>query len=178
MDVAHNLSNGEFMPQPAVRNRSRRFSWSDPRITAKRGQQQSGLAYLQAIASGAAPQPPIGLALGFSLIEAERGHVVFEMIPDEFHYNPIGTVHGGLAAMLIDSASGCAVYSTLDAGVRWTTIKMSIDYLKGLSDSVGTIRCVGRTVRVGRSIGIADASVVGNDGTVYARGTTTCMILS
>ena len=177
MDAAKPLADARIMLQTAPRTRTRRFSWTDPHLTAERGRQQSGLAYLQSIAAGDAPQPPIGLALGFSLVEAERGRVVFAMTPEEFHYNPIGTIHGGVAAVLIDSASGCAVYSTLDAGVQWTTVQMSIDYLKGLSDRAGPVRCEGRIVRVGRRVGIADAEVVGGDGTVFARGTTTCMIL-
>jgi uncharacterized protein (TIGR00369 family) len=177
MDMIHARGQAEFMPQPATVSRVRRFAWSDPRLAAERGRKQSGLDYLRSIATGEAPQPPIGLALGFSLVEADYGRAVFALTPDEYHYNPIGTVHGGLAAVLIDSASGCAVYSTLDAGVQWTTLQMSIDYLKGMNDAVGPVRCEGRVVRVGRRVGVADAEVVGTDGTVFARGSTTCMIL-
>ena len=117
------------------------------------------------------------MTLGFGAIEVEEGRATFTVEPAEFHYNPIGSVHGGLAATLIDSATGCAVHTTLPAGTGYVTVNFSVDLVKGIGDGVGVLRCEGRVVRAGGRIAVADAEVRGPDGTLYARGTATCLIL-
>ncbi|MFO0557574.1 MAG: PaaI family thioesterase [Polyangiales bacterium] len=158
------------------RSRERTFAWEDPRAAAQAGHALTGLEYLRSIVTGALPQPPIAMALALRLTEVSEGRAVFECTPDESHFNLIATVHGGLAATLIDSASGCAVYSTLGLGDRWTTVNLSIDYLAALDDQTGALRCEGSVVRVGRTIAIADARVLDSRGSLVARGSSTCLV--
>src|SRR6185295_4939079 len=99
--------------------RARTITWDDPLPAAASARGRSGLDYLHAIAAGDVPPPPIAVLLGFELVEVEEGRAVFAVTPQEFHYNPIGVVHGGLAATLLDSAMGCAVHSTLPAGTGY-----------------------------------------------------------
>jgi uncharacterized protein (TIGR00369 family) len=162
--------------QRADAARTRTFQWGDPVAAAERGAALGGLAYLRAIVAGEIPQPPIAEALDMRLTEVEPGRAVFTCDPSEIHYNLIGTVHGGLAATLIDSATGCAVYSALDPGDRWTTLNLSVEYLAGIDQTTGLVTCEARTVRVGRRVGIADAVVRDGSGRVYARGSTTCLL--
>jgi len=167
-------------PLPALRApqlRTRTFHWLDPMDALERGVGLTGLEYLAAIARGEIAQPPLGEAMGFRLTEIESGRALFTAEVAEHHYNLIGSVHGGFAATLIDSASGCAVMSTLGVGDRWTTLNLQIDYLAGLDRDAGAIVCEGRLVRVGRRTAIADAELRDTQGRVYARGSSTCLIM-
>src|SRR5438045_3075237 len=110
----------------AAPERSRTFTWQDPLASAGHGLMLSGLGFLQAIASGRIPKPPIAEALGFTLAEVSEGLAVFTVQPAEYHYNPIGVVHGGLAATLLDSAMACSVQSTLPAGKIYTTLELKV----------------------------------------------------
>src|SRR6185295_14670962 len=100
-------------------SRERTITWEDPLPAATSARGLSGLEYMRAIAAGDVPPPPIAVLMGFELVEVEEGRAVFAVTPQEFHYNPIGVVHGGLAATLLDSAMGCAVHSTLPAGTGY-----------------------------------------------------------
>ena len=111
--------------------RSRTFSWHDPLETAARASSLSGLEYMTAIAEGTVPPPPITRLMGFSLVEVQRGRAVFAMDPAEWMYNPIGSVHGGVAATLLDSCMGCAVHTTLDPGSAYTTTDLQVRYIRG-----------------------------------------------
>lgn len=156
---------------------SRAFGWADPAIVAGAARTAgSGLDYMRAIARGDLPPPAICDTLDFALAEVERGRAVFACTPQEMHYNPMGTVHGGLAATLIDSATGCAVHSRLDKGYGFTTVYLTVEYLRGLTDRTGVVRATGRVVKSGAHLVIADAELADGAGTVYARGTATCMI--
>ena len=99
-----------------------------------------GLGFLKAIIAGTLPQPPISEIMGFHLTEAEPGRVVFEGLPNLQHYNPIGSVHGGFAATLLDSALGCAIFSTLHKGDAWTTLELKLNYMRGMSHDTGPVR--------------------------------------
>jgi len=158
-------------------DRSRTYTWDDPKAGASAGRKWSGLEYMQAVQSGAVPAPPIAATLDFRLERVAEGDVVFVCRPGEMHYNPIGMVHGGLAATLIDSATGCAVHTRLPAGVGYTTINLSVDYIKAITDDSGEIRCRGKVVKAGGRVAIADATITDSKGTVYARGSATCLIM-
>lgn len=158
-------------------SRTRSYAWRDPRAGAAAGIQMSGLDYMRAIMAGGLAGAPIADTLGFRLAEVAEGTVTFVCEPGEYLYNPIGSVHGGVAATLIDSATGCAIHTTLPAGVPYTTVNLSVDYMKAISDKSGVIACTGRVVRAGARIAVADAEVTGADGTVYARGSATCLIM-
>ena len=157
--------------------RTRAYSWGDTKSAAAGAMKMSGKDYLTAIMNGTAPAAPMADTLDFRLAIVEDGRIVFVCTPSEFHYNPIGSVHGGLAATLIDSATGCAVHSTLPPGTGYVTVNFSVDLIKGIGDDSGELRCEGRIVRSGGRIAVADAEVKGADGTLYARGSATCLIL-
>jgi uncharacterized protein (TIGR00369 family) len=136
----------------------------------------SGLAFLKAMMAGAHPGPPISTANDFWLAEAEDGRVVFEGNPSERFFNPLGTIHGGWIATLLDSAMGCAVHSTLKPGFGYTTIDMSISYVRAVMPTLGTLRCEGRTIHVGGRIATSEGRLVDATGKLLAHGTETCMI--
>jgi uncharacterized protein (TIGR00369 family) len=135
-----------------------------------------GLGFLQAIINGTLPQAPIAELLGFHLAEVENGRAVFEGQPEFRHYNPIGTVHGGLAATLLDSALGCAVFSTLHKGDTWTTLELKLNFVRPLTKDTGPVRAEGRIVHRGRTVATSEGDLKDRAGKLYAHATTTCMI--
>lgn len=157
--------------------RSRVITWSDPQEAAEIGRTMSGLDYLRAIVEGQIPQPPISQTIGMRLVEAEEGRAVFALEPAEYHYNPIGSVHGGIAATLLDSAMGCALNTLLPKGTAYTTLELKVNYIRPLTTSVGTVRCEGTVIHVGGRIATAEGRVVDAAGKLYAHGTTTCLIM-
>jgi uncharacterized protein (TIGR00369 family) len=136
----------------------------------------SGLEFLRRISDGRLPTPPIAALLGFRLAEVSEGYARFEMTPEFRHYNPIGVVHGGLAATLLDSCMGCAVQTHLPAGTSYTTLEIKINFVRALTEQTGPIRAEARTLHVGRRAGTAEGKLIDAKGTLFAHGTTTCMI--
>lgn len=135
-----------------------------------------GLAFLQAIVAGTLPQPPIGEPMGFHLSEAAQGRVVFTGLPEFRHYNPMGVVHGGFAATLLDSALGCAIFTTLAKGDGWTTVEMKYNLVRPLTKDTGPVFAEGRVVHRGRTIATSEGDVKDAAGKLYAHATSTCMI--
>jgi uncharacterized protein (TIGR00369 family) len=123
-------------------------------------------------------QPPIGQTLGFSLVEVDRGRAVFEGTPDERHYNPMGGVHGGYAATLLDSACGIAVHSMLKPDQGFTTLELKVSYLRGMNDTTGPIRAEGRVLNMGRRVAFAEADIRDADGRLMATATSTLLVLA
>ena len=136
----------------------------------------SGLEFLRKIASGELPRPPITALIGFGLAEVEDGKVAFTSEPQRHHYNPIGSVHGGFAATLLDSCMSCAVQTRLPAGKGYTTLEFKINLVRGLTDQTGPVRAEGTAIQVGSRIGTAEGRIVDAEGRLYAHGTTTCLI--
>lgn len=137
----------------------------------------TGLELLHAIAAGEAPGAPIAELLGFEAVEAEEGRVVFAYLPQPDHYNPLGSVHGGVAATLLDSAMGCAVHSTLPAGGGYTTLELKVNFTRAITADTGRIVCEGTVVHRGGRTATADGRVVAEDsGKLLAHGTTTCLL--
>ena len=166
------------MPDRNAAARTRVVSWTDARLVAEAARTMAGIDFLRAMLAGQVSKPPIAETLGFDLARVEPGVAVFTCTPGEEHYNPIGVVHGGLVSTLIDSATGCAVHTTLPEGVGYTTISLSVHLLRPLTDESGPVRCVGQVVHRGGRVAIAEGEVVGDrDGKVYARGRTVCLIL-
>jgi len=157
-------------------SRTRTITWEDPRALAKAAVGLSGMEYLQKIVSGELPPPPIGALMNFRIGEVTEGRAVFLVEPAEYHYNPIGVVHGGLAATLLDSAMGCAVHSTLPAGASYTTLEIKVNYIRPMSAETGLVRCEAKTIHVGGRTATAEGKVVDAKGKLYAHGTTTCII--
>ncbi len=134
-----------------------------------------GLEQLRAMLAGGL-KAPIGQTLGFDLVEVERGRVVFEGKPDRSVYNPLGAVHGGYAATLLDSACGIAVHSELGPNRGHTTLELKVSYLRGLSQQSGTVRATGRTVSVGRRVAFAEATLHDGEGRLCATATSTLLV--
>lgn len=135
-----------------------------------------GLFFLKGILTGDFPQPPIAETLGFHLVEAEPGRVVFEGLPEFRHYNPIGTVHGGFAATLLDSALACAIFTTMLKGDLWTTLELKLNYVRALTKDTGPVRAEGRIIHRGRTVATSEGDLKDMSGKLYAHATTTCMI--
>jgi uncharacterized protein (TIGR00369 family) len=134
-----------------------------------------GLQQLRTMLTGDL-KAPIGQTLGFELVEVDRGKAVFEGTPDRSVYNPLGSVHGGYAATLLDSACGIAVHSQLDANRGYTTLELKVSYLRGLSERSGTVRATGRTVSVGHRVAFAEATLHDGDGQLCATATSTLLV--
>jgi uncharacterized protein (TIGR00369 family) len=137
---------------------------------------KSGLEMFQAMLAGELPAPPISETLDFLLVEADAGRVVFQGRPGFAHYNPMGTVHGGWFATLLDSALGCAVASILPAGKAYTTAELKVNIVRPLTDRVPFVRAEGHVIHGGGRMATADARLTGSDGKLYAHGSTTCFI--
>ena len=137
---------------------------------------KSGLELFKAMIAGELPAPPISQTLDFILVEAELGRVVFQGRPGFAHYNPMGIVHGGWFATLLDSALGCAVASTLPAGKAYTTAELKVNIVRPLTDKVPVVRAEGHVIYGGRRMATSDARLTGPDGRLYAHGSTTCFI--
>jgi uncharacterized protein (TIGR00369 family) len=163
---------------PSSAERSRTFSWHDPLETAARASSLSGVQYMTAIAEGTIPPPPIAQLMGFSLIEVERGRAVFAFEPAEWMYNPIGTIHGGVAATLLDSCMGCAVHTTLDPGSAYTTTDLQVRYIRGMTAGMGRVLAEGTVVHSGGRIATAEGRlIVEADEKLIAHASTGCVIL-
>jgi len=160
------------------KERSRTYSWEDPLAALGSASGRSGLEVMRMVAAGELPQPPIAMTLDFRLVEVERGRVVFECEPAEFHYNPIGTVHAGLASTLLDSAMGCAFVTTLDEVVGWTTLELKANFTRPLTAETGVVRCVGTVVHPGRTVATTEARIEDAEGRLYAHGTSTILVLA
>ena len=157
--------------------RTRTYSWDDPLALRDAIAGRSGLELMQPMASGEIPPPPIAQTLGFRLVEAERGHAVFECEPAEYHYNPIGIVHAGLAMTLMDSAMGLAFVTTLSEPVGWTTLEVKSNFTRALTGDTGTVRCTGSIVHRGRRVATTEARVEDAQGRLCAHGTSTILVL-
>ncbi len=118
----------------------------------------------------------MGRLMNIRLTVANRGEVVFEGVPEEYHYNPMGIVHGGMAATILDSALGCCVYTCVEAGDVWTTLDIKVSYLKAMTVETGLVRAIAKTIHVGRTVALAEARLVDVNDVIYAHATSTCLI--
>jgi len=137
---------------------------------------KTGLAQMQAMLDGELPFAPIAKTLDFSLIRVEPGVALFQGKPGPAHFNPMGSVHGGWFATMLDSALGCAVHTLMPAGRGYTTAELSVNYVRGLSPQVGRVRAEGKVIHCGRQLATAEARLFGPDGTLFAHATTTCLV--
>ena len=156
--------------------RERHHRWDDPAVSAAAAGERDGLAFLRAMLAGELPGPPIAATLDFRLRHVEPGRVVFELEPAEYHYNPIGSVHGGVYATLLDSATGCAVHSMLPAGARYTSLDLSVKFLRAVRADTGPLTCEGTVTHLGSRTALAQARLTGPDGRLYAHATSSLMI--
>lgn len=162
---------------PGESDRRRIVSWEDPAPAAAAARDLSGLEFLGAMVAGRIPPPPIGALVGLELVEVHEGRAVFTLEPAECHYNPIGSMHGGMITTLLDSAMSCAVHTTLPKGTGYTTLDLNVTFLRPVTVATGRLRGEGRAVHVGSRVGTAEGRVTDTAGKLYATGTTTCVIL-
>ncbi len=159
--------------------RSRTITWEDPLVGFAAAGDMSGLEYLQAIGEGRVPKPPMAELMGIEGLEVEEGRAVFAVVPQEFHYNPIGIVHGGLAMTLLDSAMGCAVQTTLPAGMGYTTLEIKVNFDRPITRETGRVLCEAKVVNGGKTVATAEGRVWAEEtGKLLAHGTTTCLLFS
>lgn len=156
--------------------RSRTFEWEDPHTGAKEGLEMAGLDYLLAMMEGKIPPPPLITTLDLQLQKVTVGEAVFTFQPQEFHYNPIGTVHGGVISSILDSALGCTLHSTLDAGVGYTSLDLKVNFLKAVTIKSGLLSATGKLIHKGGRTALVEARLTDNEGTIYAHATSSCMI--
>jgi uncharacterized protein (TIGR00369 family) len=156
--------------------RQRTYRWDDAAVAAAAAREQDGASFLTAMLTGALPGAPVAHTLDFRPVSVQPGVVVFEFTPAEFHYNPIGSVHGGVIATLCDSACGCAVHSMLPAGSYYTSLDLSVKFLRPVTATTGPMTCEGTVIHLGGRSGLAEARLTDADGKLYAHATSSCMI--
>lgn len=137
---------------------------------------KTGLEQMQAMLRGELPHAAIAKTLDFLVIGIGDGTATFQGTPGPQHFNPMGTVHGGWFATLLDSALGCAVHTKMPAGRGYTTAELSVNIVRALTLKVPRVRAIGRVIHCGRQLATADAQLIGPDGTLYAHATTTCLV--
>ena len=157
-------------------DRTLTVTWEDPAIGASQVKDMSGLEYLQAIIDGSIPPPPIAKLMGFTIDSVEVGRAVFTVEPHESHYNPIGTVHGGLVCTLLDSVAGCATQTTLPKGMAYTSLEIKVNYLRPVLATSGTLTAVGIVTKPGRRAAFVDATVTDASGKLVATATSTLLV--
>ena len=136
----------------------------------------TGLEYMQQVMTGEVPPSGMGQLMNFNLVEVSEGHAVFTIQPDERHYNGLGIAHGGLAATLLDSATGCAINTMMPAGKVFTTLEMKVNYVRPMTRETGVVRCEANVIHAGGRTATAEGRIVDRDGKLYAHGTATCML--
>ena len=157
--------------------RQRAITWADPAAAAASGLGLDGLAYMRALVTGKVPLPPICALLGITMIEAAPGMTVLRAEPAEYHYNTLGIVHGGLAAALLDSCTGCAVHTTLPAAASYSTLEIKVNFVRPISVETGLIRAQGKVIHRGRTVATAEGRLTTErDGRLLAHATSTCLI--
>lgn len=145
-------------------------------VSADRQKEMTGLAFVQGLADGTLPLNTIAKTLGYDVIEVASGRVVVAIEPNDSHLNPAGTVHGGLAATLLDTCMGLAIQSTLDAGIGQTTVEFKISLVRPITPETGLIKAEGTVLNCGRRVGTAEGRITDGKGRLLAHGTTTCLI--
>ncbi len=178
----HTLSFVKELTEPSRRptelrhGRRREVTWQDPLISAALALDMSGLDYLRAIADDTIPRPPVAALLGMGIERIDPGNVTFSLDVGEHLYNPIGSVHGGVFATLLDSAMGCAVHSMLPVGRAYTTLELKVNFVKALTVDTPLVTAEGEVISAGRQDTTAAGRLVGPDSELFAHATTTCLI--
>jgi uncharacterized protein (TIGR00369 family) len=158
--------------------RTRTYSWSDPFAHTEFAATATGLELLQAMGRGDLPAPPIMHMIGADGLAAEEGSVTVRLSPQEFHYNPLGTVHGGVISTLLDTAAACSVHTTLPAGVGYTSLDLNVKFLRPVTLDSGKLTCRGEVLQRGRRTALAEARLTDAKGKLLAHATSTCLILN
>ena len=166
----------ESTPESWGPPRSRTVEWHDPMITAAGALERTGLQTMEAIRDGVLPPPPIAMLVQMGITAVEEGRVEFTCAVDESVYNPIGVVHGGLVCTMLDTVAGCAVHTTLPAGVAYTSIELKVSYLRGVHAGSGPLTAIGRVVKPGRRVAFAEGKVLDAAGKTVATASSSLLV--
>jgi uncharacterized protein (TIGR00369 family) len=167
------------MSETASTTRTRTLEWSDPVATAAAGAELAGIDYMRALIAGELPAPPIAITMNMGPIELEEGRVVFAGVPGEEHYNPIGVVHGGYAATILDSVLGCAVHTTLPVGGMYTTLELKVNFLRPSFAGGARLLAEGTVLHRGSTAVLVEATITdAGSGKKIAHATSTCLVLT
>lgn len=156
--------------------RERLLTWDDPLALTERVRGLAGLDVLERVVRGDLPQWPMTRLMGIALVAVAPREAIVEGRPEEWHYNPAGVVHGGFAATILDTAVGCAIFTTMDAGHTYTTIELKVNYLRPVTVATGTVRATGTVLHRGRRTAMAEGRLEDGTGRLLAHATTTCLV--
>lgn len=157
-------------------SRQKTVTWHDPGVSAAAVRTMSGLEFMQALILGELPPPPILSLMNLEAVAASEGMAEFRCTPDESHYNPIGSVHGGFVCTVLDSVLGCAAQTTLPAGQGYTSLEIKVNYLRGLTASSGTLTAIGRVTKPGSRACFAEGEVRDGAGKLIATASSTLLV--
>ncbi|HEX2621147.1 MAG TPA: PaaI family thioesterase [Phototrophicaceae bacterium] len=157
--------------------RTHTLEWDDPSITARAAPTMSGMEFLNAISKGELPAAPMAIVMNLRFIEITSGRILATAQPGEYLYNPIGVIHGGFTATLLDTVMACSIHSTLPAGSGYTTIEIKVNMVRPITLASGLLYAEGKVIHGGKRIATAEGTIKDAEGKLYAHGTTTCMIL-
>jgi uncharacterized protein (TIGR00369 family) len=164
------------MTQTQDGERIRTFGWSDPAQTMALIGRRTGLELLQAMSAGELPAPPIMQLIDMAGMQAEEGSVTVTLDPQEFHYNPLGTMHGGVISTLLDTAAACSVHTTLPAGVGYTSLDLNVKFLRPVTLASGRLTCTGTVIQRGRRTALAEARLTDGQGRLAAQAMSSCLL--
>jgi uncharacterized protein (TIGR00369 family) len=177
VEHAEHLAYVERLDFDAHHLRTHTITWTDPSAVRRAHTGRDGYERLLAMLRGESSPPPAVAALGIELEEVDRGRVVFSLVADELHENPMGTMHGGVIATLVDTAMGCALVSTLGADEGFTTLELKTNFLRAITTDTGRVTAVGQVVHAGSKIAMTEAHVYDAEGVLRAHATSTCSIM-
>jgi uncharacterized protein (TIGR00369 family) len=158
-------------------HRQRTFTWDDPTSVAGAAAGLSGMEFFAEIEAGRIPMPPIMRVLDFENTSYSEGHITFRLVPQEFHYNTLGTMHGGVFAALLDTVCGCSVHTSLPRGHFYTSLDLSVKFLRPVTMATGPITAEGEVVHIGRRTALAAGRVIDTAGKLYATATSSCLVM-
>ncbi len=157
-------------------NRERTITWEDPQKSMRDASAISGLDYLKSIIDEIISPPPVASLVGYKISEVDNGFAVFELKPQEFHYNPFSTVHGGILTTLLDTTMTASVLSTLSIGVSCSTVELKVNFIRPVSSKTELLRCEARPVHVGKNLATVEGKLKDSNGKLFAHGVSTCSI--
>ena len=156
--------------------RQRTYGWEDPAPLASQAKQLAGLDFLERMINAEFPLPPLIHTLDFKVSGIQPGRAVFSFQPQEFHYNPLGSVHGGVITAILDSAMGCALHSVLPLGTGYTSVDIKVNFLKPINIKTGSLKAVGTIINQGNRTALLEGRLTDENDKLYAHATSTCMI--
>lgn len=154
---------------------TRTYSFESIQDSLQKGKDMTGLEYLQAMMLGELSPAPAVQSLGMYGISCKEGEAIFGFVPEDYHYNAVGTVHGGVLSTLLDTAMGCTLMTTLDKDTTFTTLELKVNFLRAVTKELGEMKSVGKIIHAGRTTALIEASLVDLNGKVYAHGVSTCL---